>query len=50
MNIVLRALIALVLGAIAYFVAHLLLNETLSTLIGIVVGALYFFGDGWRHP
>lgn len=44
MNILLRVLIALLLGAIAAFVAGLLLNDFWSTVVGIVVGLMYFLG------
>lgn len=44
MNILLKVLIALLLGAIAAFVAGLILNDFWSTLVGIAVGLMYFLG------
>lgn len=40
-------LIALAVGVLTYFVAHLVFNEPISFLLGVVAGLLTFFGD--RH-
>ena len=34
----------LVLGVLGYFVAHLVFNEAISVLIGIVIAAAIIFG------
>jgi hypothetical protein len=41
---IVRLLIAFVLGALAYFLAHLVFNEPISMLIALV-GVVYFFGQ-----
>jgi hypothetical protein len=42
---IVRLLIAFVLGALAYFLAHLVFNEPISMLIAVLVGVVYFFGQ-----
>lgn len=42
---IVKALLAVILGLIAYFVANMFLDYTLSVLIGIAVGLIVFFGD-----
>lgn len=42
-------LIALILGIVAYFVAHLVFNHPISLLVGIVVALAYYFGFD-RNP
>lgn len=41
---VVRALIAIVLGLIAFYVAALFLDHILSVLIGLAAGLVIFFG------
>jgi hypothetical protein len=43
MNILVKLLIALILGAVAAWVAGLILNHFWSVLIGIAVGVIFFF-------
>lgn len=45
MSILVRLLIALIIGAVVTAVAGLLLNHFWSVLLGITAGAVYFFGD-----
>lgn len=42
-----QILIALIVGIIAYFVAHLVFNEVISALIGVVAALSVFFGDSY---
>lgn len=38
-------LIALIVGILAYFVAHLVFNEPISMLFGLLAGLSVLFGD-----
>lgn len=42
---IVRALLAVILGLIAYYVAALFLPHLVSVLIGLAVGLLVFFQD-----
>lgn len=43
MGILVKLVIAIILGAVAMWVAGLLLNHFWATLVGIAVGVVYFF-------
>lgn len=48
MNILVRLVVAIVIGLLVAWVANLVLNDVWSTLLGIVAGAWYFFaGPGF---
>lgn len=40
-----QILLALIIGILAYFVAHLVFNEPISFLIGLLAGIVTLFGD-----
>lgn len=53
MGIIIRAIIAIVLGLLAAWVAGHFVTVTIANLIGLLVGLLFFFGYGqddgrWR--
>lgn len=41
---IVRLLIALLLGLLSYFLARLVFNEVISVLIGAVVALAFYFG------
>lgn len=38
-------LVGLIVGVLAYFVAHLVFNEPISALLGLLAGLSVVFGD-----
>lgn len=40
-----RLILAIFLGVIGYMLAHLVFNEAWSTVIGVFVALIVFFGD-----
>lgn len=42
-------LIALIVGVLAYFIAHLIFNEPISALIGILAALSVLFGGEYRR-
>lgn len=38
-------LLALLVGVLSYFVAHLVFNEVISMLIGLIAGLSVLYGD-----
>lgn len=43
MGLVVRLVVALLLGALTYFVSHLLFNEPISMILALLVGIVAFF-------
>lgn len=42
-----QILLALIVGVVAYFVAHLVFNEPISILIGVLAALSLLFGDSY---